>query len=215
MWADLKRALSGISDGLSGGPLSPSPKRGTRQALLLISAAVAVFVPIAVASYALAHRITMNEGRQEGVFELGLPDPQMLLGGTPRLSPDGRYLAVVAERIGASSSLWFRAIDSPRAQEIPGTQGAYDAFWSPDSRQLAYYTEGELRRISLDAGSPQTICSVRSGVGGSWSRNNIILFSRLYGGGIHSIAVSWRRSSPDNRIEFFARRDRSLLSSVP
>ena len=87
---DLKRALSGISDGLSAGGFSPSPKRGTRQALLLISAAVAVFVPIAVASYALAHRSPTTEA-PTGVFELGLPDPQMLLGGTPRLSPDGRY----------------------------------------------------------------------------------------------------------------------------
>ena len=45
---DLERALSGISDGLSAAGLSPGPKRETRQALLLISAAVAVFLPIAV-----------------------------------------------------------------------------------------------------------------------------------------------------------------------
>jgi eukaryotic-like serine/threonine-protein kinase len=186
---DLKRVLSGISDGLSAVGLSASPKRGTRQTLLMISGAVAVLVAITAVWYALAKRSPTAEAHT-AILEIALPDPQTLLSETPRLSPDGRYLAMVAERIGTSSSVWIRAMDSPRAQELPGTQGGYDAFWSPDSRQLAYYTEGELRRIAIDGGSPQTICQIRSGVGGSWGRNGTILFSSIYDGAIHSISAT-------------------------
>jgi Tol biopolymer transport system component len=61
-------------------------------------------------------------------------------------------------------------------------EGFYNAlrpFWSPDSEQLAYSQNGELRRISVDGGESALICSVDGTFhGGSWSPDgNTILYS--------------------------------------
>jgi len=49
------------------------------------------------------------------------------------VSPDGLRLAYSAT-VEGRRLLWIRAISSLTAQPVPGTDGAYSSFWSPDSR---------------------------------------------------------------------------------
>jgi serine/threonine protein kinase len=92
------------------------------------------------------------------------------------ISPNGRYLAIAAEANG-KRQLWLRALDALRAQPMPGTDEATYPFWSPDSRYIAYFAQGKLKKIPASGGPAQTICDVPVGNGGSWNRDDVILFS--------------------------------------
>ncbi len=73
------------------------------------------------------------------------------------------------------SSLWLRSLSDESARELPGTEGAIDGFWSPDSTEIGFAVntpDHELRRVSIDGGSPITLCELPSQsffYGGTWS----------------------------------------------
>jgi Tol biopolymer transport system component/tRNA A-37 threonylcarbamoyl transferase component Bud32 len=94
----------------------------------------------------------------------------------PALSPDGRFLAVVANN-GGPDQLWVRAMDTLQSRALPGTDGATYPFWSPDGAYLGFFTEGKLRKIAVAGGPPQTLCDAAAGRGGAWNRDGVILFS--------------------------------------
>src|SRR5262249_48245517 len=77
--------------------------------------------------------------------------------GPVALSPDGRRVAFSASQAD-SSRLFIRAIDSAVAQPLAGTEGATFPFWSPDSRSLGFFADGNLRRIEAFGGPTQTLC---------------------------------------------------------
>jgi Tol biopolymer transport system component len=54
-------------------------------------------------------------------------------------------------------------------------------FWSPDSKDIAYFAGGKLMRVSMAGGSPRTICDAPSGEGGAWAQtgdgDGVIVFA--------------------------------------
>ena len=59
---------------------------------------------------------------------------------------------------------------------MPGTEDGRYPFWSPDSRTLAFFAQGKLKRVNLDGSSAQVICdSPAGGWGGSWNTDDIII----------------------------------------
>ena len=83
------------------------------------------------------------------------------------VSPDGRSIAYVAETDGRRQ-LWVRALDSVEAQRLDRTDNAILPFWSPDSKNLAYFADGALFRIPISGGSPLRVCDAQSPDGGDW-----------------------------------------------
>ena len=92
------------------------------------------------------------------------------------LSPDGRRLAFVATPKRATSQLWIRPLDGVQAQPLPGTEGASYPFWSPDSRFIAFFAGGKLKKIDTTGGVPQVLCPAGAGRGGAWNPDGIIVF---------------------------------------
>jgi serine/threonine protein kinase len=105
------------------------------------------------------------------------------------ISPDGRLLAIAAE-VNGKRQLWLRAMDSFQIQPMPGTEDAAFPFWSPDSHNIGFFAHGKLQRIASIGGPVQVLCAVPSGLGGSWNRDNIIVFSPRYGGAVGLQRVS-------------------------
>ncbi len=97
----------------------------------------------------------------------------------PAVSPDGRHVAFTAASADGSRSLWMRALDTPGPQAIPGTEGATTPFWSPDGRFVAFAAAGDLKRIALDGGPAQRICTLPHPrlLGGTWSEDGTVVFS--------------------------------------
>jgi eukaryotic-like serine/threonine-protein kinase len=93
------------------------------------------------------------------------------------LSPDGRRIAYVASVDGAAR-LWVRPLDSTSAQPLPGTEGALNRFWSPNSRSIGFFADYKLKRIDPGGGQPQPLADVStSAAQGSWSVEGVIVFA--------------------------------------
>ena len=91
------------------------------------------------------------------------------------LSPDGRALAFVAS-VDGQPHLWVRPLDSVVSRPLPGTGGARSPFWSPDSRSVAFFADGRVKRIDLDGGLVRTL-SQGGWEGGAWNREGMMLFA--------------------------------------
>ena len=99
--------------------------------------------------------------------------------GGMALSPDGQLLAFTGSRDG-QLRLWIQPLNSSTARELPGTDRAHLPFWSPDSRSVAFFADGKLKRIDADGGRLQTLADATVPQGGTWSSGGIILFSPTY-----------------------------------
>ena len=86
--------------------------------------------------------------------------------------------------------LWVRSLDALSARMLAGTSDASYPFWSPDARFVGFFAEGKLKKIALSAGPPQTLYDAPSGRGGSWSRDDVILFSPNPLSGLYRIAAA-------------------------
>ena len=109
--------------------------------------------------------------------------------GPVRVSPDGRSLVFVAQDEKATSRVWVRSLDSAESRPIPGTEGGHRPFWSPDSRSLAFFSDGQLRRVSLAGGAPLAVASAPDARGGSWSPEGVIVFAPTSGSELHVVAA--------------------------
>jgi eukaryotic-like serine/threonine-protein kinase len=99
------------------------------------------------------------------------------VNGARKISPDGRHLAFIGQGKGQGLNLWVHDFDSSSARVLADTKGASNPFWSPDSRYIAFFADRKLKRISTAGGSPQSICDAPAPPrGGTWSRNDVILF---------------------------------------
>jgi len=99
------------------------------------------------------------------------------LSGTAAVSPDGRSIVFVAQSgsgTTAQRALWVRAVDSFAAQKLAGTelsgQRGIQAgmFWSPDSKHIAFFEGGQLKRIPATGGVPLVVCDAPTPAGGAW-----------------------------------------------
>jgi len=121
-------------------------------------------------------------------FEVPLPSGGELAGVidiSPLLaiSPDGRHAAFVL-RTGDVSRLWLHSFARMQSHPMAGTDGAQGPFWSPDSRHIAFFGGGNLKRISVDGEIVERICQTPTSHGiGTWGARGTILFSTFPGPG--------------------------------
>ena len=92
------------------------------------------------------------------------------------ISPDGHNL-VMSGTVSGKLQLWLRAMNGLQWQPIPLTEDAVYPFWSPDSRFIGFFAGGKLKKVLASGGPAQSLCDVPSSRGGSWSRDNVIVFS--------------------------------------
>ena len=97
------------------------------------------------------------------------------------ISPDGRFLIYSAAAAASPMPrLWLRPLDSLAARSLPGTEGGNFPFWSPDSKSIAFFAGGKLKRVDVAGGAPLLLCDApiagNGSVGGAWSRDGFILF---------------------------------------
>jgi eukaryotic-like serine/threonine-protein kinase len=109
-----------------------------------------------------------------------LPPGQQLagldIGPAVALSPDGTRLAYVA-RQGGNQRLYLRAMDSLESTPIPGTEGAFDPFFSPDSQWLGFFAGGKLMKVAVSGGAALNLGDAAFPYGASWSSQGIIAFA--------------------------------------
>jgi Tol biopolymer transport system component len=172
---DVKLQLQWIAEGGSqaGAPAIVVSRRKTREKLawglsaLLFLATLILGVGYLRRAPAPAHPVR---------FQIPPPDGLSVVG-SPRLSPDGKFIAFSATDVSGKTQIWLRPFESLEVRPMPGTDGAaLRPFWSPDSRFIAFVAGGKLKKIDLSGAPPQTICDASSGADGSWGKEGVILF---------------------------------------
>ena len=106
-----------------------------------------------------------------------------------QISPDGQYLAFVAQKEG-HTQVWVQPLSSTEPQALPGTEDASYPFWSRDSAYIAYFAEGKLNKIAATSGIPQILCDAPAGRGGAWSPDGVIVFAPNIGGPLYRVSAA-------------------------
>ena len=185
-------SLSGVSSGSTQTAIRPAPSQGKNRERLIWIATLALLLIAVVTLAALWLRRTPAElqtVRFPIVISAGSVPYADVETHNLSISPDGRYLAFVAFSDG-QRMLWVRPLGAMTAQVLPGTEGAFSIFWSPDSNDIAFFADGKLMRIAVSGKSLQTLCSLPNtgDASGTWGREGTIIFSQDADGGIYRVA---------------------------
>ena len=175
---------------------------------------VAALLAIALAAVAFMAGRYGAVSKRAGATHLNIVGPS---GGNIRemaLSPDGRTLVLTGTAgTGAREQLWLRDLASGNTRALEGTVDAFQPFWSPDGKFLAFMRGSSLQRMAVSGGAIETICAVKEPFGGTWNGEGTIVFAqadgRLYrvnaSGGeaqrlpAHGQHLAWPSFLPDGR----------------
>jgi len=171
---DVKLQLQWIAEGGSQAGL-PAPVVARRKNREKLAWAVAAAAVVAAAALGVGFVRRKPEPRRVVRFEIVAPEGLTTID-TPRLSPDGRFIAFNATDASGKARVYVRAMNSVAARALEGTEGTTRPFWSPDSRFLGFFAEGKLKKIEATGGPAQKICDAPSGADGSWSPEGVILY---------------------------------------
>ncbi len=155
--------------------------------------AAAAVLALALASIAV--RVLIRDGSPAHVtrFSVDAPAGTSLPAASqpysPTISPDGTRLVFQIRRDNRPH-LAIRSLDALESQVVPGTEGGRWPFWSPDSRVIAFFADGKLKKVNVAGGPVQTICDAPSGMGGTWNRDGLIVFLRGEAEGFYQVAAS-------------------------
>jgi Tol biopolymer transport system component len=177
-------------EAFSGTSASPVPTMSSswswirsRHRIGWLAAAVLLLGFLATLPFAFAYFRSPTTGPNSSVrFTIAAPENTEFiklgdLDYSTAISPDGLRLVLVVVAQG-QTQLWIRPLNALASRPLAGTEGAGDPFWSPDSRFVAFYADGKLKKIDAEGGPPQTICDTPFFSAGTWSRDNLILFNK-------------------------------------
>jgi Tol biopolymer transport system component len=120
-----------------------------------------------------------------------IPAPAGIVSAdVPKLSPDGRYVAFNGTDSLGTTRIWIQPLDALQAHSLAGTEDALRPFWSPDSKELAFFAGDQLKRIGVEGGTVRVLCDGVNGADGSWSQEGVILFDGAAGDSIRSVPAS-------------------------
>jgi eukaryotic-like serine/threonine-protein kinase len=176
---DLKRELEWISSVPESGSAVPAKPTPQYRSWLPWCIAALFFSALLI----LYFRQRAPEAPRGTVFQIDAPER---FRGIFQLSPDGRYLAIVAQR-----KLWIRPLNSLEAKVLDGVEDPTYPFWSPDSASVGFFSQGKLKKTTLNGGVVQTLCDAPDGRGAAWNREGTIVFASNGGdGGLQQVAAA-------------------------
>jgi eukaryotic-like serine/threonine-protein kinase len=184
---EVKHALDWVSLDARVTPDQQAPTKASRRSLRLWQGATAAAL-VAVGVMAWTNRPPAPASAVPVRFQIA-PPAGLTFSIYVALSPDGERLAFTATGGDGIVRLWYRDLKSVEPRVLPGTEGAQSAFWSPDSRYIAFGFRNQLKKIDPSGGPPQTLCEVEGPVGsGAWNQDGIILFGRRGIGGLNRVS---------------------------
>jgi eukaryotic-like serine/threonine-protein kinase len=117
------------------------------------------------------------------------------------VSPDGKKVAFPAPDENGQTQLYIRFLDILEPRRLGGTTGATNPFWSPDSRFVAFFADGKLKKVDINGAPPLTVTTASGGRSGSWNGEGVIIFSPSPTEPIHRVAATGGESVPVTKID--------------
>jgi len=103
------------------------------------------------------------------------------------LSPDGSRLVYASEGADGARRLFTKRLEQPKAAQMPGTEGAYAPFFSPDGQWVGFFAQGKLKKTRIDGGEPASLCDAPAGRGASWGEDGSIIAALDQQGGLSQV----------------------------
>jgi len=175
----------------ASGPLAKGPGKERGRASTFGGRAAALWfvggVCVATVALALLYLRRAPVAREPIQVEVSI-GVRLTETGAFAISPDGRHLVFAGSGNDGVLRLWVRSLDASTARPLPGTEvalgvGVPPMFWSPDSRFVAFDAAGQIKKVDVTGGAPQTVCTLPTlAVGGSWSQDDVIVVGSPQGG---------------------------------
>ena len=114
-------------------------------------------------------------------FQLGNAVPGQ--GTELAISPDGGTVAIVGSGVGLPQMNFIRTLGDLQARPLPGTDGGYSPFFSPDGKWLAFFASQQLKKVAVTGGPVIPVSEVISGLvfGATWAENEQIVVGLNHG----------------------------------
>src|SRR5262249_55864950 len=115
--------------------------------------------------------------------------PDALLGTThtAAISPDGTRLVFPSRGPDGKQQLATRLLEQTQATVLPGTENGSDPIFSPDGREIGFYSSGSWKKVPIQGGVPVTLGEAIFAYGATLGADG-------------SIILSGARSSPLYRV---------------
>ena len=114
-----------------------------------------------------------------------------------RFTNAGRHLVAISPNgsrlvYAANNQLYLQRLDGGLAAPIPGLGGQDNGsprnpFFSPDGRWIGFWQQRELKKVSIDGGTPTVIGAAQNPQGATWAADNTIVYGQ--GGGIWRVSA--------------------------
>jgi Tol biopolymer transport system component len=178
---DVRLAMEGAFETAAQSTSSAAPSMSSGRWMWVSALAVAAVAIVALAIPAVRHlrEPPLAEARPLRVSIVHTEGTEV---AAPAISPDGRRVAYRARRADGMPLLWVRELASGESRSLPGTEDAAMPFWSPDSRDLGFFTGTAVKRVSAAGGPVRVIVASGGffgGAGGAWAADGTIVFSSL------------------------------------
>jgi eukaryotic-like serine/threonine-protein kinase len=193
--------IAGSSETAKASAQEPNlPRKIWQRPVVLAIAGVAIAALVATAIWKLKPAPPQSVTRT--VVSLP-PDQRLAALDQPvvALSPDGSNLAYAAVR-GGTQQIFLRALDSLEARPMPGTEGGYDPFFSPDGQWLGFFQGGTLKKVSVSGGAAVTLSQTGGGPrGATWDSQGTIIFTPATAISLWQVSDEGGVSKPLTRLD--------------
>ena len=189
---DLTKAIADPNWGVESGQLSSaSSAQGISKSVLAMAYVVTGIITLALGWF--LKPTPSSSPAQHPKFTVPLTlDPDLQLGkergGSLALSKDGQQLVFTTRsptQVDQNTpQLHWHSFASDEYKVIQGTESAYAPFFSPDGRQLGFFTDGTIQTVPISGGKPKVIVRPPWGQmdGAAWGKNGFIIYSPMFGG---------------------------------
>jgi len=157
-------------------PTTAAPRSSA--AWLAIAALLAIALAVAAAGWWRASR-PVDHPLIRLPLDLG-PDAIAGRNLTVAISPDGRRLVYPVRLPDGRQQLASRLLDQSQALPLPGTEDAFDPFFSPDGQSVGFFANGQLKRVPAQGGAPLVLCGAPLPIGADWADDGSIVAALNY-----------------------------------
>jgi len=200
--SDVKLELSDAEsepEGAAATEAETSARRTSRARGVFVPLIAAVAAAVVTGGIVWRVRQPLEVPRHLTRFSIDLPDQTTVI--FPRdpvtISPDGTHVVY-----SANQRLYVRALDQLDAAPLADTESggltgfARAPFFSPDGQWIAYWQQGQLRKMPLGGGAPLPICDMTAPpFGATWGADGRIVWGNG-AGGIMTVSEAGGTSAP-------------------